>query len=94
MISVCVPFYPWYREVDRSPEVFDVLVKGLNEADGARNIELCLTDAGVEDVWAKGKARMWDHRAFHKRLHAEFKGRLNYMLCKECINVDDSNQKS
>ena len=90
MISVCVPFYPWYRDYYRGEEVFDVLIKGLNKVEGIRRVELCLTDAGVEDIWINRKnpeGRKWDHRAFHKRLRAEFKGAVNYSWDKECIHV-------
>jgi hypothetical protein len=95
MISVCVPFYPWYREYDRSHEVFDVLVKGLNKVKGAEELELCLTDGGVEDIWARRseKGRSWDAVTFKKRLKKEFKGKLNYSLAGALVHTSDNGNK-
>ena len=96
MISVCVPFYPWYRDYYRGEEPFEILIRGLNEVDGVKKLELCITDGGVEDVYInrKNSGRKWDHRAFHKRLRAEFKGGVNYTIDKECINVSkDGNRR-
>jgi hypothetical protein len=91
MISICVPFYPWNRGYDRSEEVFDVLVKGLNNTSHAKSIELCLTDAGTEDIWSKrgAEGRKWDHEKFYKRLKDSFRGRLSYLLDKESVHVDE-----
>lgn len=95
MISVCVPFYPWYRECDRSEEVFNVMIKGLNQVDGVKKLELCLTDAGAEDIWIdrKNPGRTWDQRAFHKRLRAEFKGAVNYSFDPHCIHNPEGGPK-
>jgi len=90
MISICVPFYPWHRGYDRSEEVFDVLVKGLNNTTHAKSLELCLTDGGVTDIWARRNkgGRTWNSEAFEQRLKKEFKGRLNYSLTKALIHKD------
>jgi hypothetical protein len=95
MISICVAFYPWYRDYDRSEEIFDVLIKGLNNTQNPKKLEICITDAGVEDIYInrKNSGRHWDHRAFHKRLRAEFKGAINYRLDEGCIHVDEEGHK-
>lgn len=96
MISVCVPFYPWARSYDRSHEVFDVLLPGLNKAAHAKSLELCLTDAGVEDIFVKRgdkRGRTWNSRRFHEKLKKSFRGKTNYTLDKECIHVSEDGSR-
>jgi len=91
MISICVGFYPWCRGYERSEEVFDVLIKGINNTSHAKSIELCITDGGAQDIWSRKteNGRKWDHEKFHKRLKKEFKGKLSYVFDPECIHVDE-----
>jgi hypothetical protein len=93
MISICVPFYPWHRKTPRHEEVFDVLVKGLNQVEGVESLQLCLTDAGAEDVWTRANQRRWDSKAFCRRLRKEFKGHVSYLLDKESIHRDDKGHR-
>jgi hypothetical protein len=95
VISICVGFYPWCRGYDRSEEVFDVLVKGINNTSHAKSIELCITDAGAEDIWIRrdGKGRTWDHEKFYERLKKEFKGKLNYAFDPKCIHKDEAGNR-
>jgi hypothetical protein len=85
-LSVCVPFYPWYREHDRSREVIDTLVEGLNNCRGVKNIELSLTDGGVVDVWGRG--RIHYSKEFENEIKSKFNGKLNYTLDERCIHYD------
>jgi len=80
-ISVCVPFYPWYRQHDRSEEVFTVLIPALVRA-GADNFELSIVDGGVTDIW--GLNRAWDGPAFEARLRRAWPGRLVY-TCTDAV---------
>jgi hypothetical protein len=95
MISVCVPFYPWIRNHDRSEEVFDVLVRGLNKTSHAKSLELCLTDGGAEDIYTRNenKIRHWDHEKFYERLKKEFKGKLNYKFDPKCVHKENGNRR-
>ena len=86
-LSVCVPFYPWYREHDRTSEVFDVLIKGLNKCDRVESMELCILDAGVVDVWGRG--RIHYSRKFQVDLARSFKGHVNYKFDEGSIHYDD-----
>lgn len=95
MISVCVPFYPWRKDYYRGEEPFEVMIKGLNQTENPRRLELCIIDGGVEDVFInrKNPGRAWDYRAFHKRLRAEFKGKVNYEFSSNCIHRDEGGTK-
>lgn len=86
-LSICVPFYPWYREYDRTQEIFDVLIKGLNRCRDVENFELSIIDAGVLDVWGRG--RIHHSREFEVKLANEFKGILKYKFDEESIHYDD-----
>jgi hypothetical protein len=78
MVSMCVPFYPWYRDYDRSEEIFDVLIPSLNAMDEKERIEISIVDAGVRDVW--GKKRRHDVSRFYERLCEAWGGALVYTV--------------
>ena len=92
MISVCTFFYPFYRGNDRTPEVSNVLIKSLNKCVGGESLELCLVDAGAEDVW--GRSRRHDYERFFKDIKRRFKGKLQYLFCPECIYESEEGKKA
>ena len=90
MISFCCGFYPWYREYDRSQEVFNVLIAGLNTMYGVEDAELCLVSAAVVDVWRKDyqNPRKFDNEQFEEKIRKQFKGKVKYLLDEKCISRD------
>lgn len=90
MISFCCCFYPWYREHERTMEVFDVLIKGLNTLDNAENLELSIVNAGVMDVWdiRNKNKRSFDNVTFEDMIRNNFKGKVKYSLDAGCIHYD------
>ena len=90
MISFCCGFYPWYREYDRSQEVFDVLIRGLNTMHGVEDTELCLVSAAVMDVWRREyeNPRSFNNEQFEEDIRKQFKGKVKYLLNESCINRD------
>ena len=76
MISLCVPFYPWYRAFCRREEIFDVLIPSLNAMDGGEELELCVSDGGSEDVWKMH--RKHDSFNFMYRIKNAFKGKVQF----------------
>ena len=89
MISFCCGFYPWYREHDRTNEVFDVLIAGLNTMYGVEDCELSIVNAGVVDVWRHNTkpdiSRKLNSYEFKERICKEFKGKVKYLLDDESI---------
>lgn len=81
-ISVCVQFYPWYREFDRTEELFRVMIPSMIRA-GAENFELSISDAGIDDIWGFNRRR--DIWAFRERLRSEWKGDLVYSCTDRAI---------
>jgi hypothetical protein len=93
MISFCVPFYPWYREYERTQEVFDVLIAGLNNVDGVEDFELCLVNAAVVDVWnysprnpARFVSRDFNSYRFKHNICKKFKGNVRYLRDENSIS--------
>jgi hypothetical protein len=82
MISICVPFYPYYREYDRTEEIFDVLIPPMIKA-GVDNFELVLLDGGVVDKWELGRNR--DIQEIYSRLRNLWPGELVYILTNQII---------
>ena len=66
MISVCVGFYPWYREHDRTEDIFKALVDSIDKNPRKDEITLSIVNGGVRDIW--GYNREHDEKTFHKRL--------------------------
>ena len=90
MISFCCGFYPWYRQHDRSNEVFDVLIAGLNTMNGVEDTELCLVSAAVMDVWRRKNEnpRKFDNEQFEEKIRKQFKGKVKYLLDENSIHRD------
>ena len=91
MISFCCGFYPWWRDRDRSQEVFDVLIRGLNTMYGVEDTELCIVSAAVMDVWRlreEYNPRTFDNEKFEEKIKKQFKGKVKYLLDEGCISRD------
>lgn len=89
MISFCCGFYPWYRGFERTQEVFDVLIEGLNSMYGVEDTELCLVSAAVLDIWRPAprfNPRKFDSSEFEDKLKKSFKGKVKYLLDKGSIH--------
>lgn len=96
MISFCCGFYPWWREVDRTQEVFDVLIAGLNQMYGVEETELCLVNGAVLDVWRpepKHHPREFNSYLFKEKVCKSFKGKVRYLLDEEVIYSDDGKHR-
>ena len=94
MISFCCSFYPWYRDHERTREVFDVLIHGLNKINGIEKLELCIVNAGVMDVWRRAEylnPRMFNSYLFIEEIVSTFKGKLKYLLDEGSIHRDEKN---
>jgi hypothetical protein len=89
MISICTPFYPYYRQYDRSNELFDYFIPALNRADYSQ-MELVLCDCGICDIWSEyhrpPRASIQD---FWNRLRGLYKGKLNYCLTNQGLTPDE-----
>ena len=83
-ISFCVPYYPWYREYDRSEELFKVLIPSMIKA-GPENFELSICDAGIVNVWEDYPARPYPINDIYARLKREWPGRLVYTATDRAI---------
>lgn len=75
-ISVCVPFYPWYYDFDRTHELFDVMIPSMVRA-GVDNFELSICDAGIVDKYGD-RARTRSVGEFAEQLHKAWPGELVY----------------
>jgi hypothetical protein len=97
MISFCTVFYPWYRNYDRTEEIFDVLINSLNQMKGVRETELSIVNAGVLDVWnwdlrfkrPTSHRREFNSYKFKERICKSFKGKVKYLLDEDSINWDE-----
>jgi LmbE family N-acetylglucosaminyl deacetylase len=83
-ISFCVPYYPWYREWDRSEELFKVLIPSMVKA-GPNNFELSICDAGIVNVWQEYKTRPYPINDVYARLKREWPGRLVYTATDRAV---------
>ena len=75
-ISVCVPFYPWYYDFDRTEELFRVMIPSMRAA-GPENFELSICDAGIVDKYGN-RAETRSVGALAARLRKEWPGELVY----------------
>lgn len=90
MISVCTMFYPWYREYDRTEEIFDALISSMTKCDRKEELELSVVDAGVTDVWKlKSPKRYHNNQAFYERVKKEWGGQLIYRYTSKGIHWKD-----
>lgn len=92
MISICVPFYPWYREYDRTEEIFDVLIASMNRCKRKGELELSIVDGGTEDIW--GRQRRHISSVFLGNLFKSWDGKLKYSYDKEVIYRRSGNRRS
>jgi len=75
-IAVCVPFYPWYREHDRTNDIFEALIASMLKVKYYHLLSLSIVDCGIRDVW--GRDRVHDADAFLERLSEEWPFELIY----------------
>lgn len=99
MISFCCGFYPWYREHDRSEEIFNVLIAGLNTLKNVEDIELVVVSAAVIDVWNYSPRphiveRQFNSYKFEERIKKSFKGKVKYMLDEGSIHWEKGANKN
>jgi hypothetical protein len=83
MITFCVPFYPWYRQYDRSRELLEVMIPAMNRCARRSELALSIADGGVRDVW--GEDRNHDARAYEASIRAVWQGPLIYNLTENGI---------
>lgn len=94
MISICTVFYPWWRKYDRTDEIFDVLIKSMNNCVDKDKLELSIVDGGVEDVWDDKRNRKHDPVKFLERICKHWHGNLKYSLDSEVIHRRPMNKRS
>jgi hypothetical protein len=92
MISVCVAFYPWHRQFERSEQLLDVLIKSMNMADNKYEMELCVGDAGVVDTFMAG--RVHDPGQLFGKAGSLWKGSLQWIVDKEFIQPDRTGKEN
>jgi GT2 family glycosyltransferase len=82
VITVCVPFYRWYREHDRGEEIFDCLIASLNRCARRDELALAVCDGSTQDVYRlrEGPERSHDADLFRQRLGHAWRGPLRYSL--------------
>lgn len=55
MISICVVFYPWQKKMERTHEVFEVLMPTLRACKKKEQLELCILHLGRKDIYGLGR---------------------------------------
>lgn len=94
MISICTIFYPWWRQYDRTEEIFDALIGSMNKCKDKHLLELSVIDGGVLDVWGRREKREHDVVKFEERLRNKWKGKLKYSLDDTVIHYRSKGRKS
>jgi len=91
MIAVCTPFYPWWRDFERTNELFDVLIASMLQCSKNDQLILSIVDASAEDIWGNGRSH--NRLEFVKRIRSVWGGRHVYSFAKDAIHVDRGGNK-